>query len=80
MRTAEQLRDDVYREYNELAGYGSALLAPFVRLLSAMYDEALDDLATVPIDKLARKQGALAQLRALHDALKDPGPHATLRA
>lgn len=80
MRSAEQLREAINREYNDLAAYGGPLLAQFVRLLSALHDEALADLATIPIDKIARKQGALAQLRVLHDALKDPGPHATLHA
>jgi hypothetical protein len=80
MKTAEQLREAIHREYSDLAGYGGPLLQSFVRLLSAMYEEALADLATVQLDKLERKQGALSQLRVLHDALKDPGPHATLRA
>lgn len=80
MLTPDQLREDVNREYQELTSYGGAMLAQFVRLLSAMHDHALVDLATVPPEKLQRKQGALAQLRALHDALKDPGPHATLTA
>jgi len=51
----------------------SDLLRPFVMLLDALAEDALADLATITPDNLQRKQGVLAQLQALRNALLTSG-------
>lgn len=80
MKTTEQLRNRTNQAYADLAEFGGPLLQQFIVLLDALAEEALVGLASIKPEDLARKQGVLAQLRALHGALAQPGPDASPRA
>lgn len=76
MQTQEQLRREVSAAYDDFLHYrASDATRALVTLLDALAAATLGDLESVGSDGLARKQGALAQLRALRTAIVAPGPH-----
>jgi hypothetical protein len=81
MKNSEQRRAAIAHEYGELAMYrGQPAIAQLVALLDALVEDTLSDLASISPESLRYKQGALAQLKALHGAITNPGAHASPKA
>lgn len=70
MKSSEQRRTDIALETAEFLQYRpSTQSAQLVRLIDALIDDHLADLAIVPMERLQYKQGAVRQLQALRDVL-----------
>jgi hypothetical protein len=81
MKTDEARRGAIIQELSELLLFrGSDSVRQLVRLLDALIEDTLADLAFVDPANLQRKQGALAQLMALRRSIVDPGDHASPKA
>lgn len=81
MKNEEQRREAINTELYELRLHrASEPLRQLVRLLDALAEDTLADLARVAPDQLQRKQGALAQLAALRTAIAATGDHISPKA
>lgn len=76
MNDFNQIRARIAQAQADLAEYPS-VIRPLTELLDALEEAAMNDLVTITPDKLQYKQGVLAQLKALKNALRNPGPHAS---
>lgn len=74
-------RNDIAQQVQEFQLHRSTVYTErLVRLLDALFEDTLFDLATAAPERLAFKQGALAQIRALREAVKGDDAQASPKA
>lgn len=79
MRQIEDIRARIARESADFLLYrGSEQTRQLAELYDALIDSLFEELATVSAEKLAYKQGALAQLKALRKSLAPNAEHISL--
>lgn len=81
MKSSDERRAAIVTETSDFQAYkGSDQSRQFVRMLDALIDDHLADLATVKVEELRYKQGAIAQLQCLRSVMCSHSPHLSPKA